>query len=77
MIEFNDSFSQTAVEETMCTHPARARLRSHIEALITLELTEKFDTQLTSLLKTGELDLNSWNGVNSPAAHRHNNAAGI
>ncbi|MFB2906565.1 hypothetical protein ACE1BH_16720 [Aeromonas jandaei] len=41
-----------------------ARLRAHIEGFIALELTHKLDSQLASLLRSGVLELDNWDGVN-------------
>jgi hypothetical protein len=43
---------------------AVARLRAHIEEFIALELTDKLDTQLASLVRSGVLDLDNWDGTN-------------
>jgi hypothetical protein len=43
---------------------AIARLRTHIEEFIALELTHKLDTQLASLVRSGVLTLDNWDGAN-------------
>ncbi|WP_243887589.1 hypothetical protein [Aeromonas dhakensis] len=40
------------------------RLRAHIEEFIALKLTQEFDTQLASLVRSGVLDLDKWDGAN-------------
>lgn len=40
------------------------RLRVHIEEFIALKLTQEFDTQLASLVRSGVLDLDKWDGAN-------------
>ncbi|MFQ2201933.1 hypothetical protein ACK325_07195 [Aeromonas hydrophila] len=46
------------------TEDALVRLRAHIEEFITLALTHKLDTQLASLVRSGVLDLDNWDGAN-------------
>jgi hypothetical protein len=48
----------------MRTEAAIARLRTHIEEFIALELTSKLDAQLASLVRFGVLDLDNWDGAN-------------
>ena len=48
----------------METEAAIASLRAHIEEFIALELTDKLDTQLASLVRCGVLDLDNWDGAN-------------
>ncbi|MGL5092191.1 MAG: hypothetical protein ACRC8B_14905 [Aeromonas sobria] len=43
---------------------AIASLRAHIEEFIALELTHKLDVQLASLVRSGLLDLDNWDGAN-------------
>lgn len=40
------------------------RHRVHIEEFIALKLTQEFDTQLASLVRSGVLDLDKWDGAN-------------
>ncbi|WCH23652.1 hypothetical protein [Aeromonas salmonicida] len=42
---------------------AIASLRAHIEEFIALELTHKLDAQLAGLVRSGVLDLDSWEGA--------------
>jgi hypothetical protein len=48
----------------METGAAIASLRVHIEEFIALELTHKLDTQLASLVRSGVLTLDNWDGAN-------------
>ncbi|WP_421226110.1 hypothetical protein [Aeromonas enteropelogenes] len=48
----------------MGAESAIAKLRAHIEEFIALELTDKLDTQLASLVRSGVLNLNNWDGAN-------------
>ncbi|MDR7021034.1 hypothetical protein [Aeromonas salmonicida] len=43
---------------------AIAKLRAHIEEFIALELTDKLDTQLAGLARSGVLELDNWDGAN-------------
>ncbi|MGL5214282.1 MAG: hypothetical protein ACRC8R_04020 [Aeromonas hydrophila] len=47
----------------METEAALASLRAHIEEFIALELTQKLDAQLASLVRSGVLDLDNWDGA--------------
>ncbi|WP_368196148.1 hypothetical protein [Aeromonas sp. R2-2] len=55
---------------TMPTTPAMepdvaiARLRAHIEEFIALVLTQKLDALLASLVRSGVLTLDNWDGAN-------------
>ncbi|MCE9936705.1 hypothetical protein [Aeromonas salmonicida] len=46
------------------TEAAIARLRAHIEEFIALELTHKLNVQLASLVHSGVLALDNWDGAN-------------
>ncbi|WP_338884352.1 hypothetical protein [Aeromonas hydrophila] len=48
----------------MSPEAAIDNLRAHIEEFIALELTHKLDAQLASLVCSGVLDLESWDGAN-------------
>ncbi|MGE6124895.1 hypothetical protein ACLH0G_09275 [Aeromonas rivipollensis] len=48
----------------MAPESAIASLRAHIEEFIALELTHKIDAQLASLVRSGVLDLENWDGAN-------------
>ncbi|MGS3181279.1 hypothetical protein ACB265_17965 [Aeromonas dhakensis] len=48
----------------MAPEAAITRLRAHIEEFIALKLTQEFDTQLASLVRSGVLDLDKWDGAN-------------
>ncbi|MGY3912787.1 hypothetical protein ACW5XW_16470 [Aeromonas piscicola] len=48
----------------MAPESAIASLQAHIEEFIALELTHKLDTQLASLMRSGVLNLNNWDGAN-------------
>lgn len=48
----------------MAPESAIASLRAHIEEFIALELTHKLDVQLASLVRSGVLDLDNWDGAN-------------
>jgi hypothetical protein len=54
----------TPTASPMRTEAAIARLRTHIEEFIALELTSKLDAQLASLVRFGVLDLDNWDGAN-------------
>jgi hypothetical protein len=54
----------TPTASPMETETAIARLRAHIEEFIALELTHKLDVQLASLVRSGVLDLDNWDGAN-------------
>jgi len=49
----------TPTASPMETEAAIASLRAHIEEFIALELTDKLDTQLASLVRCGVLDLDN------------------
>ncbi|WP_270827567.1 hypothetical protein [Aeromonas sp. Y318-1] len=54
----------TSTTSSMAPEAAIARLRAHIEAFIALELADKLDTQLASLVRSGVLELDNWDGAN-------------
>jgi hypothetical protein len=54
----------TSTAPPMAPEAAIARLRAHIEEFIALELTHRLDTQLASLVRSGVLDLDNWDGAN-------------
>ena len=54
----------TPTASPMETEAAIASLRAHIEEFIALELTDKLDTQLASLVRSGVLELENWDGAN-------------
>ena len=54
----------TSTTSPMDKEAAITRLRSHIEEFIELELTDKLDEQLASLVRSGVLDLDNWDGTN-------------
>ncbi|MEH8202698.1 hypothetical protein Q7I36_14815 [Aeromonas veronii] len=54
----------TPTAPAMEPEAAVAKLRAHIEEFIALELTQKLDTQLTSLVHSGVLTLDNWDGAN-------------
>lgn len=54
----------TSRASPMAPEDAIARLRSHIEEFIALELTGKFYAQLASLARNGVLELDKWDGAN-------------
>ena len=49
----------TSTAPPMAPETAIASLRAHIEEFIALELTDKLDTQLASLVRCGVLDLDN------------------
>ncbi|MGL6631990.1 hypothetical protein ACSZOF_00140 [Aeromonas veronii] len=54
----------TSTASPMEKEAAITRLRAHIEEFIALELTDKLDTQLASLVRSGVLELENWDGAN-------------
>ncbi|MGL6004061.1 hypothetical protein [Aeromonas sobria] len=54
----------TLTAPPMSPEAAIASLRAHIGEFIALELTYKLDAQLTSLMRSGLLDLDSWDRTN-------------
>ncbi len=54
----------TPTASSMETETAIANLRAHIEEFIALELTCKLDAQLASLVRSGVLNLENWDGAN-------------
>ncbi|MEE9706661.1 hypothetical protein [Aeromonas veronii] len=54
----------TSTTSPMDKEAAITRLRIHIEEFIELELTDKLDEQLASLVRSGVLDLDNWDGTN-------------
>ncbi len=54
----------TPTAPPMTPEAAIASLRAHIEEFIALELTYKLDAQLASLVRSGVLELDNWDGAN-------------
>ncbi|MCE9968760.1 hypothetical protein LZ620_07020 [Aeromonas salmonicida] len=54
----------TPTTPPMAPESAIARLRAHIDEFIALELTHKLDVQLASLVRSGSLNLDNWDGAN-------------
>ncbi|MGY3894922.1 hypothetical protein [Aeromonas enterica] len=54
----------TPTASPIAPESATARLRAHIEEFIALELTHKLDVQLASLVRSGALNLDNWDGAN-------------
>ncbi|WP_265458443.1 hypothetical protein [Aeromonas salmonicida] len=54
----------TSTTPPMAPESAIARLRAHIDEFIALELTHKLDVQLASLVRSGALNLDNWDGAN-------------
>lgn len=54
----------TPTAPAMEPEAAVAKLRAHIEEFITLELIHKLDAQLAGLVRSGVLDLDSWDRAN-------------
>lgn len=54
----------TSTAPPMAPEAAIASLRAHIEEFIALELIHKLDAQLASMVRSGLLELDNWDGAN-------------